>query len=482
MVFSKLAASQVFDHGRRVLILAHRHELLSQAQSKLESATGIVAGLEGGGKRASHVRDVVVAGVDTVVNRLGDTGWGRNDFQLVIVDEAHHALAKRWRTVIDWFCDQTKGGHARLLGVTATPDRGDKQALSQVFESVAYQVSMRDLIEQGFLCPVMVQHLPIAGQLDDASRRSMGDVGVQVASRTLQPIASELAREIAAHAWDRKLIVFLPLCEDSRRFTEALNGYGLDARHIQGDSEDRDEVLRWFAEPGPRALCNASLLLEGFDQPDVDAVCVLRPTEIRSLYAQAIGRGTRPAPGKDYLLILDPLWLTGKFNLATPASLLADSAEEAAHVYQATMRNAAGPVDLLTSADDGRADFEEKLKRRIKQARKEKPPRGKIDALLWSAQVGEFDLESYEPTMDWERMPSTERQMAKLKQLGFWPKSIRDRGHAARLLQVEKNRRERGLATVKQMEMLRRFKHPEPERLTVREASAFISSQLENCR
>lgn len=468
IVFSSIVA----EEPGRSLVIAHREELVDQAIEKLYRARGVVAQKEKAEHRAMLSAKTVAASVQTLGARLNK--WPADHFSLVVVDEAHHALASTWRKVIDHFC----GGGARLLGVTATPDRGDKQALSEVFDNVAYEVTLLDMVRDGYLCPIRVQHLPIEVDLTKARTRA-GDIAAEDASAAVGSVIEAIADAAVGEAWDRKLIVFLPLCSESQNFAELLNDRGMDARHIAGDSTDRAEVLAWFAEPGPKALCNASLLLEGFDQPDVDAVLMLRPTKVRSLYAQAIGRGTRLAEGKDHLLVLDPLWLTGRHDLVRPASLVAKSKEEADAATQAMFE--LGGMDLLEGIAAGRRSLEEQLKEELEKLER-KPPKGQIDALAWSLTIHDDDLEGWEPTMKWHRQPASPAQLSALEKAGFWSESITCKGHASAILDKLSLRRSMGLATPKQVALMARLGHPNPELETFQGAKEYLDRSIAGAR
>lgn len=464
IVFSSIVANEL----GRALVMAHREELVDQAIEKLHLSMGVVAQKEKANHRASLAAKTVVASVQTLGARLNK--WPADHFSLVVVDEAHHALADSWQKVINYFCD----GGARLLGVTATPDRGDKKALGEVFENVAYEATLLNLVQDGFLCPIRVQHIPVEIDLNKV-RTQAGDFRADDTGLAVGAVIEEIADATAGHAWDRKLIVFLPLCRESENFTALLNDRGIEARHIAGDSKDREETLKWFAEPGPKALCNASLLLEGFDQPDVDAVLMLRATKVRSLYQQAIGRGTRLAPGKDYLLILDPLWLTGRHDLVRPASLIAKSTEEAKAATEAMM--AQGEMDLFAGVAAGRRSLEERLREELEKLDR-KPPRGMVDALSWALTIHDEDLEDWEPTMKWHRQPASPAQIAALEKAGFWSESIQGKGHASAILDKLSLRRSMDLATPKQIALMSKMGHANPELETFQGAKTWLDAHL----
>jgi superfamily II DNA or RNA helicase len=217
--------------------------------------------------------------------------------------------------VLDQFPD------AKVLGVTATPDRGDKRSLARYFDGIAYEYKLRTAIEEGYLVPITAKTVPLEIDMSEV-KVSLGDFEVGSIAESLEPYLPKIADAIRQEASDRKTVVFCPLISIAQELAGMIPG----AREVNGGSDDRKETLEWFDQAGAGAvLCNAMLLTEGWDCPSCDCVVVLRPTKIRSLYAQMIGRGTRLSPGKENLLILDFLWLTQKHNLCKPASLASDN-------------------------------------------------------------------------------------------------------------------------------------------------------------
>jgi superfamily II DNA or RNA helicase len=308
IVFSKLAEAM---QPRRSLILAHREELIEQAVDKIAKSTGIFAQVEKAEQRASLMSPVVVASIQTLMGAQRRERWPRDHFAQIVVDEAHHALADSYQKVLRHFT-------GKVLGVTATPDRGDKRNLGQYFENVAFEITMFDLIKQGYLSPVKVKALPV--EIDLKNVKSVaGDYSADDLGTALTPYLRSIAKALRDHASFRKCLVFLPLIATSKTFTDICQQEGLSAAHIDGTSEDRKEILARFADGEFDILNNAMLLTEGYDDPSIDCIVVLRPTRSRSLYAQMVGRGTRVHPAKDDLLVLDFLWLHEKHNLVRPA-------------------------------------------------------------------------------------------------------------------------------------------------------------------
>jgi superfamily II DNA or RNA helicase len=463
IMFSALASRQ----SGRTLIMAHREELVNQAVEKLRASTGIHADVEKAERRADHDAQVVVASVQTMRRRL--LKWDRDHFGLVVADEAHHALSDEWQRVLGHFAP------ARTLGVTATPDRGDKKGLGQYFQRIAFEITLVQLIGEGHLSPIRALKLPVKLDLRGLKLRA-GDYAIDQACDMLEPRLRDVAQVAAREAWDRKMLVFLPRCDVAERFAEALTAEGMQARFVSGASEDRGEVLEWFAKAPPgSALCNAMLLTEGYDQPDVDAILCLRPTKSRALYSQIIGRGTRLAPGKENCLILDPLWLVGQHPLCMPADLTSKDEKRRA----ATQKRLEEGMDILEATEAAENDVQAAIVEEIDKAERDKTiPRGLIDPLAWGVGIQDGDLAGYEPTMPWEEEPPTERQIAVLEKHGFWLEHM-TRGFASKVIDRLTQRSQLGLATPKQLAFIRRQGlHPSPETVTFEVAQKLIGGFL----
>lgn len=317
IVFASVAADQV-RAGDRVLILAHRGELLEQAADKLQRSTGLVSAVEKADATCLNTWfRVVVGSVQTLQRTARLERFPHDYFGTIIIDEAHHAITDGYRRILDYF------GSAKVLGVTATPDRGDMRNLGEVFDSLAFEYKLTDAIKEGYLCHIMAQTIPL--KLDISSvTMSGGDYAVGDLGTALDPYLEQIAAEMAQRCKGRKTVVFLPLIKTSQKFRDLLNSHGFRAAEVNGQSADRREVLADFDAGKYNVLCNSMLLTEGWDCPSVDCVVVLRPTKVRSLYSQMVGRGTRLSPGKSDLLLLDFLWMTDKHELCRPADLVCE--------------------------------------------------------------------------------------------------------------------------------------------------------------
>lgn len=438
--------------GRRVLILAHRGELLDQAADKIRRSTGLASAVEKAESSClgSWYR-VVVGSVQSLQRPQRLEPFPHDYFGTIVIDEAHHAITDGYRRVLDWFPE------ADVLGVTATPDRGDMRNLGEVFGSLAYEYKLTEAIRDGFLCRIMAQTLPL--QLDISTvGMSGGDYAVGELGGALDPYLDQIAAEMARYCKDRKTVVFLPLIKTSQKFRDILNAHGFNAAEVNGQSADRAEVLADFEAGKYNVLCNSMLLTEGWDCPSVDCVVVLRPTKVRSLYSQMVGRGTRLSPGKKDLLLLDFLWLTDRHELCRPADLIC---EDRAVAQQMTdnLAAAACPEDIEDAAkqagEDVVAQREEALAKQLAEQRRKRARL--VDPLQYEMSIQAEDLTGYVPAFGWESSPPTADQLTALEKLGIQPDGVDSAGKAGLLLDRLAKRRNEGLTTPKQIRCLERY-------------------------
>ena len=451
IVFASVAADQV-RAGDRVLILAHRGELLEQAADKLQRSTGLVSAVE---KAESTCLDswfrVVVGSVQTLQRTARLERFPQDYFGTIIIDEAHHAITDGYRRILDYF------DHAKVLGVTATPDRGDMRNLGEVFDSLAFEYKLTDAIKEGYLCKIMAQTIPL--QLDITSvTMSGGDYAVGDLGTALDPYLEQIAAEMARRCKSRKTVVFLPLIKTSQKFRDLLNAHGFRAAEVNGQSDDRRQVLADFDAGKYNVLCNSMLLTEGWDCPSVDCVVVLRPTKVRSLYSQMVGRGTRLSPGKTDLLLLDFLWMTDKHELCRPADLVCEDRAVARQMTE-TLAESGCPEDIEQAAaqasEDVVAQREEALAKQLAEQRRKKAKL--VDPLQYEMSIQAEDLSGYVPTFGWEAGPPSEQQTAALEKLGILPDAVESAGKAALLLDRLNKRRDEGLTTPKQIRCLEKY-------------------------
>lgn len=457
IVFAKVIEERV-RRGGNVLVLAHREELLQQASDKLATATGLATALE---KAESSSIDswfnVTVGSVQTLQSVKRLERFEPDRFDTIVVDEAHHAVSSSYRRVLDYFKD------ARVLGVTATADRGDKRNLGEVFETIAYEYTLAKAIREGYLSPIKALTLPLSIDLAGVKVQS-GDFQAAALGSALDPYLAQIARLMAEHCRNRKTVVFLPLVATSQKMCGLLNAAGLAAAEVNGESKDRAEVLADFHAGRYQALCNSMLLTEGWDEPAVDCIVCLRPTKIRALYAQIVGRGTRLAPGKKELLLLDFLWQTEKHDLCRPAHLICQNDDISARVAEimaeTTQADGGGDLLELEGMAEGTAteEREESLRKELEAQRMRK--RKLVDPLQFEmsiapgGKVAEYEPDPFNLK---EQAPPSAAQLARLEKAGIFPDEVKCAGHASRLIDTLSKRSAEGLATPKQIRCLERY-------------------------
>ena len=383
----------------------------------------------------------------------------------ILVHNCHHILADSYLSTLRHFHD-----HAKVLGVTATPDRSDKRNLGRYFENIACEVTLLDLIQQGWLSPIKVKTVPLGMNLDSV-RTTAGDFNADDLGHALEPYLEHIADVLVEHR-HRKTLVFLPLIKVSQQFAAICRERGLLAEHVDGQTNERRAVLERFRRDETRVLTNAMLLTEGYDEPSIDCVVCLRPTKVRSLYSQIIGRGTRICPGKDHLLVLDFLWQTAEHSLIKPAHLIAEDEEDA----RALTEKLGGGGDLEAARDEVNADRTRSLAERLRDNRRRKG--AVLDPLELAVTLNEVALAEYVPTMVWQGHAPTSKQLDVLAKFGLDTTGVLSKGHASLLLDRLITRRQLGLATPKQVRVMRRHGHPQPEIATFEEAKQFLDARF----
>lgn len=455
IVFSKVIEDRV-KKGDRVLVLAHRGELLEQAADKLYKSTGLKCAVEKAEQTClgSWYR-VVVGSVQTLMREKRLNKLSPDFFNSIVIDEAHHCISDGYRRVLDHF------SNANVLGVTATPDRGDMKNMGQVFESLAYEYTLPQAIRDGYLSPIKAVTIPLKLDLTGVGIQS-GDYKPGDLGTALDPYLYQIAEEMKNYCANRKTVVFLPLIKTSQKFRDILNEKGFSAAEVNGESNDRAQILKDFDEGKYNVLCNSMLLTEGWDCPSVDCVVVLRPTKVRSLYSQMVGRGTRLCEGKDHLLLLDFLWHTQRHELCRPASLICENADVAEKMTE-NLEKAGYPIDIEEAEEQASNDVvaqrEEALAKQLQEMRTRK--RKLVDPLQFEMSIQAEDLSGYVPAFGWEMSPPSESQIKTLEKLGILPDEIDNAGKAAKLLDRLNKRRLDGLTTPKQIRFLENkgFKH-----------------------
>lgn len=318
IVFGTLAT----EASGRSLILAHRDELIEQAVERLrfidgQADIGVVKA-----ERAETGHKIIVASVQTLARERRRQGLG--DFARVIVDEAHHAAAPTYRRILE-SAGVFEGDGPRLLGVTATPVRGDRVRLSDTFEMICYEYPILRGIQNGYLSDLRGVRVTLAGlNLDQVQTRQGDWAAGQLGDALEEANAPEhIAAAYRDHAAGRKAIVFTPTVQLAKDLVEPFQRVGAVAEVVHGDQpvDERRAVLARFRSGETSVIANCAVLTEGFDEPATDCIIIARPTQSEALYTQMIGRATRRHPGKEDALIIDVVGATARHSLQTVSTL-----------------------------------------------------------------------------------------------------------------------------------------------------------------
>ena len=305
IIFSELAKRS----RRKTLILAHRDELIRQAADKVSMVwPEAVIGTIKGKKNDFHHKNVVCASVQTLarekrLRQVLDEGFG-----LLVVDEAHHAMAQTYRDIIDGLGFGSNDPRRVLFGCTATPSRMDDKGLGHVFQKIVYSVSILTMIRAGYLSDIRGYRAQTDTDLSRVGTRGGDYIESQLAQAVNTKERNELViKSYQEHAPGRKTIAFCANIQHSEDLAEMFLENGIEAKALSGGTkkEERAEALRAFSRGEIRILTNCALFTEGFDEPSIECVLMCRPTKSRSLYTQCVGRGTRRHPGQADCVVID---------------------------------------------------------------------------------------------------------------------------------------------------------------------------------
>jgi DNA repair protein RadD len=294
VIFSAIAAASA-ARGRQVLILVHRRELIHQASAKL-AATGVTHGVIAAGiKPADH--PVQIASVQTLARRLATCEWQPD---LIVIDEAHHAVAGSWLAILKHWPD------AYRLGVTATACRLDGRGLGDVFDALIAGPSVQDLTADGHLTPARIYAPPQVADLSGIRTRA-GDYATDQAANAMNrpTVTGDAISHYKRLATGRSAIAFCCTIDHANAVRDAFTTAGITADLLIGGTADRKQVVEAFAAGSTMVLVTVDVVSEGFDVPAATAAILLRPTQSEGLYLQQVGRVLRPAPGKAAAIILD---------------------------------------------------------------------------------------------------------------------------------------------------------------------------------
>lgn len=296
VVFSHIAQNAV-ARGKTVCIVVHRQELLLQSSRSLTSM-GVAHGLIAPGHNQTQHK-VQVASVQTLARRIGKRPY---NFDLLILDEGHHAAAGTWIRLIEAM------PKAMILGVTATPVRTDGQGLSAVYDDMVIGPSMSELIAMGFLVRPVVYAPPTQLSLDGVRKRGGDYDQRQVAERMDKPtITGSAVDHYRKLCGGKPAVAFCASVEHARHVADQFRAAGFKAQSVDGQmlDTDRKRAIDGLGNGDLHVVTSCDIISEGTDIPIVSAAILLRPTQSTGLYIQQVGRALRPAPGKDRAIILD---------------------------------------------------------------------------------------------------------------------------------------------------------------------------------
>lgn len=424
-------ANRLLPRGR-VMVLAHRDELIRQAVDKFSTVTDHMPAIEKGDERTDEdsmhgAPQVVVSSFQT--QNSGDDKWRRmqkffpKDFAFLWVDEAHHACADSFRRVIDYYANGNPD--LKILGVTATADRSDGEKLGRVFQSVAFEYGLPDIIRDGYLVPIRQRSVTIDGLDFSKVRTTAGDLNaadleaammfekplhgivhamIEVACGLPQGTLHEFKDEedrgdrlasLMAGKAIRRSLVFTVTVAHAQRTAEIINRWIPGAAaSVDGEMpiDDRRRTLKDYSRGKIHFLTNCMVASEGFDDPGVEIVVMARPTKSRALYVQQAGRGTRPlaelAPLlgsmqdadarraainlsiKPFVEILDFVGNSGRHKLVTAIDILGGEDIDPAVAALAQELSMDGSIDVESAIEQAEMELEEdrEVKRMIAES------------------------------------------------------------------------------------------------------------------
>ena len=504
-VFSQVAKE--FMKWGRVMVLAHRGELIYQAVKQLGRITGSEPDIEMADYHAARGRNRAQIVCSTVQSQIaGMNGEGRmskfrpDDFSLLITDECHHAPADSYKRVISYYQQNKTLKH---LGVTATPDRADEAALGQIFETVAYEYGILEAVNDGYLVPINQQAVYVDGLDFSACRTTAGDLNGKDLAVIMEQ--ESMLHEIAAPTVElttgKKTLIFTASLMHAERLTEILNRHRPESAkwvHSGTPKEDRAGMFRDYAEGRFQYLVNVGVATEGFDDPSIEVVVMGRPTKSRSLYAQMVGRGTRTLPGtidgigdavarrsaialsfKPALEVLDFVGNTGRHRLITTADILGgEYNDEVVERAKKNIEEAKEPRSVMDELELAQKQLEaEAISNNASVKRQRIIARAKYS----TAKINPFNVLDLEPVREkgWNigRTP-TDKQLAYLQKVGVDPAGL-SFSHASQLIDRLIKNRNNQLCTYKQARVLAKHQF-DPKDITFKRAGELIDKIASN--
>lgn len=301
----KTATFTTLKRKGRVLVLAHREELVTQPIKYYDCPVGIEMA-----NHKSNGEEVVIASVQSIIHRLDK--FKPDDFDMIITDEAHHAAAKSYRKIYEYF-------RPRLhLGFTATPNRGDNVRLDDIYQDIIFERDIKWAIQNKYLTDIYCMRVNIGYDISKVARR-MGDFAPGELEEAMnQDVLNNAIVEAYKKYAKGQTLIFACSVDHAEAIAEKIPG----AVAVTAKTKNRDELIKKFTKREIPVLVNCMIFTEGTDMPLVETVMIARPTSNSSLYTQMVGRGLRLYPGKEKLTLIDLVGTTGRANLCTAPSLL----------------------------------------------------------------------------------------------------------------------------------------------------------------
>lgn len=493
----------------RALVLAHREELIFQARERIETSTGIGCEIEMADMQALtnlfHKSPVVISTIQTQNSGNGTKRFERfdpNEFGLLIVDEAHHAVSPSYRKVLEHY---KKNPDLRILGVTATPDRADETALGQVFETVAFDYEILDGINNGWLVPIHQQIVKVSG-LDFSDIRTVaGDLNLGQLSalmeqeKNMQGVAGASIDIIG----DKRALAFTASVHQAEQLSEIFNRHKMgSSKWVCGETpkDERRKMLKEFSDGTVQIMVNCNCLSEGYDNPAVEVIIQARPTKSRCLYAQQVGRATRALPGvvdgledpeqrksaiasskKPSCLVVDFVGNSGQHKLMTSADILGGKMSEEIidrAVEKAKKSGVCVPMSELLEETQKEMRLEAERRRKDEESRRAKL---KAKVAYTTKIVNPFDLFDIDPVQErgWDTVhPASQKQIDLLLKFKIdangWSKP-----KASKMIGECFTRREKGLCTYGQGKTLTRYGY-EVKNMTYKDAHETLNKLAAN--
>ena len=445
IIFSEIA-NKYIKNGKKVLVLAHREELLDQAADKMMKFHGVDFTLIKAGKEYDESKMFQIGSVQSLCKEDRLNKFDKDYYGLIIVDEAHHCMADTYQVIFKYFKS------AKVLGVTATPNRSDGKKLAKFFEATAYEYKMEDGIRDGWLSSVIMRTGNVNIDLSKV-RTVAGDFIINELDDAITREFNKISKYIKSKLEHRKrILIFTPRIASAEVLAEVLKRDGLNAEFVSGASKNRKEITEKFKSGDIRIICNSMLYTEGFDCPEVDCIINLRPTQSKGLFTQMLGRGTRICDGKENVLYVDFLWKTDK-EIMTPCNLFAETDVLAKSMRDFLVMNANKSYEMITLAQY--IDLVMGGLQKMEGARMEWVVNLEKKTLrtmsMFAYLINDRRLLEYEPIYYWEEQQSTQKQVEFIEgKCGISCKGIK-KGLASKIIDVIVKRIKDKKCTVKQM-------------------------------